>query len=146
MNESIAGFLKSKSIAVVGVSSSRAKIGSLAYRALKKGGYDVYPVNSDMASFDGDKCYRSLSELPAHVKAAFVAVKPDHASRVPGEAAAAGIRHLWFQQGADFSSLARRASDNGLNVVTGRCLLMYAEPVKGIHRFHRYLSRLFGKY
>ena len=34
----------------------------------------------------------------------------------------------------------------GMETVRGRCLLMYAEPVGGIHSLHRWLSRTFGKY
>jgi hypothetical protein len=31
------------------------------------------------------------------------------------------------------------------NLVFNKCIFMFASPVKGIHKFHRVLARLFGK-
>lgn len=146
MGVEINHFLQSESIAVLGVSSSKMKFGSMAYRALKEKGYKVYGINPSLESIDGDICYAGLSDLPQKVDAAFVAVKPDKVSSFVSEAARSGVKRVWFQQGGDYSVLAAQACEAGLEVVQNRCLLMYAEPVGGIHRVHRFFARVFGKY
>jgi len=131
---------------VVGVSSHKTKFGGSAFRELKRRGYDVFAVHPSMDKYEGVKCYRSLADLPVVPDCALVTIKPEAAFSVVGQAVDRGIRTLWFQQGADFSEAVAQAERAGLNVVKGSCILMYAEPVGGVHRFHRFLSRLFGKY
>jgi len=135
-----------RSIAVVGVSSHKTKFGGSAFRELKKRGYDVFAIHPSMDTFEGVKCYRSLADLPVVPGCALVTIKPEAASPVVEQAVSRGIRTLWFQQGADFSEAVAQAERAGLNVVKGRCILMYAEPVGGLHRFHRFLNKLFRKY
>ena len=135
-----------RSIAVVGVSTKTTKFGVAAFRELKKHGYEVYPVHPSMDRLDDVKCYRSVADLPLTPDCVFVSVKPSAAGEVVEQAVAKGVRRIWFQHGADFSEAADEARQAGLDVVSGRCILMYAEPVSGIHRFHRFFSKLFGKY
>jgi len=135
-----------RSIAVVGVSRKNMKFGASAFRELKKHGYEVYPVHPSMDSIDGVKCYSSVANLPLTPDCVLVTVKPAAAGEVVEQAVAKGIRRIWFQQGADFSEAADKARHAGLDVVSGRCILMYTEPVSGVHKFHRFFSKLFGKY
>jgi hypothetical protein len=37
------------------------------------------------------------------------------------------------------------AVSNKVNLVAGQCILMFAEPVEGFHKFHRNLKKLFGR-
>ena len=146
MQQDIENFINSEHIAVVGVSRNKNKFGSAAYRDLKKRGYEVYPVNPSMDQFQGDKCYPSLAELPEHVDTAVIVVTPDKAIPVVESAANSPVHKLWFQQGADFTEAADIARQAGLEVITGKCILMYAPPVTGIHAFHRWIWKLIGKY
>lgn len=145
MGVEINRFLGSEAIAVIGVSSSKMKFGSMAYRALKKKGYKVYGINPALESIDGDTCYCGLSDVPARTEAVFVAVKPEKVSGLIAEATRLGVKRIWFQQGANYEALAAQASEAGLDVVKDRCLLMYAEPVAGIHRVHRFFAKVFGQ-
>ena len=143
MNEIIQHFIDSKSIAVVGVSDK--KFGGVIYKTLKKKGYVVFPVHPNKENFDGDKCFSKLTELPDEIKTAIIAVSSGAAKTVVDDAIEAKFTHLWFQQGADFSESTEKAEKNGIRTVCGKCILMYAEPVTGIHSFHRFLARLFNK-
>lgn len=143
MNEIIQHFINTKSIAIVGVSDK--KFGGAIYKTLKKREYSVYPVNPNKENFDGDKCFSSLSELPSDIKTAVIAVSPDVAIQVVDDAIEAKYTHLWFQQGADFTESIKSAEENGIKTVSKKCILMYAEPVTGIHAFHRFFARLFKK-
>jgi predicted CoA-binding protein len=57
------------------------------------------------------------------------------------EAAAAGARHVWLQQGAESQPAIDLATSLGLDVVAGECILMFANPT-GIHRLHRGVRKL----
>lgn len=143
MDRTIEEFMNAKHIAVVGV--SQKKFGGAIYKTLKQKGYTVYPVHPTRRSFDGDACYRTLGAVPSEVKAAVVAVSPEAAGAVVDDACSAGITHLWFQQGKDFSAAAARAEAGGVQTITRKCILMYAQPVTGIHAVHRFFARLFGR-
>jgi uncharacterized protein len=139
--KSIDAFLDNPSLAVVGVSRSGKGFGNAACRRLRTQGYRVYPVNWSAPTVDGVRCSARLSELPERVNAVLVVVPPRQAIEVVREAAAAGIRHVWLQQGAESPAAVRAAIRLGLNVVSGECILMFARPT-GIHRMHRWLRQV----
>ena len=56
--------LDQKVWAVIGATHKTEKFGYKIYKRLKDHGYEVYPVNPNIAEIDGDKCYSSLSALP----------------------------------------------------------------------------------
>jgi predicted CoA-binding protein len=145
VNNALDHFFESKGIAIVGASSRRMKFGNMAYRNLKKKGYPVYAVNPNAETVNGDRCYPNVLLLPEEVDAAVVVIPPEKAFGLIEKVSEKGIKKLWCQQGADFSDFAERARQRGMEVVTDRCVLMYAQPVTGIHRVHRYFAKLFKK-
>ena len=56
--------LDQKVWAVIGATHKTEKFGYKIYKCLKDHGYEVYPVNPNVAEIDGNKCYPSLSALP----------------------------------------------------------------------------------
>jgi len=141
----VGGFLGQQTLAVVGVSRSRRKFGNIVFRSLKEKGYRVLPVNPNVESVEGERCYPSLAALPEPVGGAVLVVPPPETEQVVREAAAAGIRHIWMQQGAESDAAIRYCEDEGLNLVHGECIMMFAEPVGFGHRLHRLLWGLLGK-
>ncbi len=73
-----------------------------------------------------------------------VFTSPAHTEQVVRDAVAAGIRRIWIQQGAQSDAAVRFCTDNKLPAVTKECIMMYVEPVKSIHAFHRGVKKLFG--
>ncbi len=143
MNETIEFIANQKQIAVVGVSEK--SFGGDIYKTLKKNGYTVYAVHRTRKTFMEDTCYPDLKAVPAGVKAAVVAVSPESAEPIIDDAVAAGFTHLWFQQGKNYSALVAKAKTKGLQTVSRKCILLYAQPVVGVHKFHRGIARLFGR-
>jgi predicted CoA-binding protein len=143
MHKNIEEFINQKNIAVVGVSDK--KFGGAIYKTLKQQGYNVYPVHPARSSFGGDTCYPKLSDLPSDATAAVIAVSPGSAESILDEDGLSAITHLWFQQGKDFSKAIARAEARGIKTISKKCILMYAQPVTGIHAVHRFLARLFGR-
>ena len=74
-----------------------------------------------------------------------VTVSPEMAEAMVDSIDSSRFKKIWFQQGADFSKAAEKARQKGIETVTDRCILMYAPPVRGIHLFHRFVMKLFGK-
>ncbi len=138
-------FISQKTLAVVGVSKKKNKFGSTAYRELKAKGYRVFPVNPNIDDFEGDKCYTSLKELPDGIEGAVIVVPPAEAGKVARDAVAAGISRIWLQQGAESRDAIEYCQENGINVIHGHCILMFAEPTAFPHSAHRFIWRLLGK-
>lgn len=143
--ESIRQFVADKKIAVVGVSATGKGFGSFAYSELKKKGYRVMAVHPTASAVHGDACWPSFASLPEPVERALVVVKPEAAEAVLRDAAAAGVRRVWLQQGAESPAALRAAEELGLDVVHGQCILMFADPVGPLHGIHRWVWKLIGK-
>ncbi len=138
-------FVSQRTLAVVGVSSSGKKFGNAACRDFRAKGYRMIPVHPIAESIDGERCYASLSELPEPVGGVLIVVPPAETEKVVREAAEAGIRRIWMQQGAQSAAAIQFCEDQGLSVVHNECILMFAEPVRGGHRLHRFVWRVLGK-
>jgi uncharacterized protein len=145
MNPTIEKLLQSRKLAVVGASTDTKSFGNTVYRELKGRGFELVPVNPRYAEVNGDKCYRSLTDLPSHIDSALFVLAPKAAVSAVAEARAAGIKYIWFQQMAEYASAVKAAEEVGIETVSKRCILMYAQPVTGFHSFHRLVNRLVGK-
>jgi uncharacterized protein len=143
--DSIERFVSGRTLALVGVSATGRGFGSAAYKELKARGYRVLPVHPSTPSVQGDPCWRSLADLPERVERLLVSVKPDLAGQVVRDAAAAGVRQVWFQQGAESPAALETCQALGLEAVHGECILMFAEPVGSIHKVHRWVLKVVGR-
>jgi predicted CoA-binding protein len=140
--KAIDSFFNQKHIAVAGVSRDKKKFGSIIYKTLEEKGFTVYPVNPNMESYEGKTCFATVEDLPKAVTALVINTKPDVTKELVSKARAKGIAHIWLQQGsADKATLNEL---EGTDIIGKECLLMFAEPVKGIHGFHRWLKKSFG--
>lgn len=144
--ESINRFLQEPVIAVVGVSRNKNKFGNTVYRTLKNKGIKVLPVNPYMTDFEGDRCYSDISLLPSDVKAIFINTPPEKTLKIAETALNKGIQHVWLQQGSTNTEVLKFIEGKGINFITDRCIMMFAEPVVSFHRFHRFLSKVTGNF
>jgi predicted CoA-binding protein len=118
-------FLAAGSFAVVGASADRRKYGNKVLRCYLQHGMQVVAVNPRETEVEGVRCRASLRDVPADVRAASVIVPPAGAGRVVDDALARGIRHLWFQPGAEHPEAIARARAAGIAVIAGGpCLLV----------------------
>ncbi|MDZ7292200.1 MAG: CoA-binding protein [candidate division KSB1 bacterium] len=141
----IEDFVAQRKLAVVGVSRNGKKFGNAAFRALKEKGYCLFPINPNAERIEGDRCYPNLESLPETVDGVLIVVPPAETERVVREAAAAGIRRVWMQQGAESEAAIRFCQANGISAIHGECILMFAQPVVSFHRFHRWVWKVLGK-
>jgi uncharacterized protein len=141
----VEAFLALKTLALAGASRGGRKFGNTILKSLRTRGYEVLPIHPKAAELEGLTAYPSLADLPRPAEGLVVVVPPAHAEQLAREALAAGIRRLWFQQGASSPEALSFCEAHGMTAVHGECILMFAEPTRGIHRFHRWLRNRFGK-
>ena len=145
MNPLIDDFISSKRIAVVGMSRSGKKFGNMASKELRAKGYEIFPVHPEAHEIDGLACYPDLKSLGGKVEAVWISVPPAKVPAVLEEAAQIGLKNIWLQQGAWSNEVQETIDQLKLPVVSRKCILMYAPPVKSVHKFHRTIVGLFGK-
>ena len=143
---SIQSFLEPKRFAIAGVSRNPKKFGRQVYEHLKENGYTIYPVNPHVDSINGSHCYTSIRDLPGEVDRIFIVTPPGQTADCVRQALEKGIQHIWIQQRSETTEAMDLLKDQNVNLIYNRCIFMFAEPVKGGHAFHRFLSRLFGSY
>jgi predicted CoA-binding protein len=143
--DSVDRFVSGRTLALVGVSAKGRGFGSAAYKELKARGYRVLAVHPSARAIHGEPCWPSLAKMPERVERLLVSVKPDRADLVVRDAAAAGVRQIWFQQGSESPAALETCRSLGLAAVHGQCILMFAEPVGSVHKLHRWVLKLFGR-
>lgn len=145
-SESIKTFLNLKNIAVVGVSRSSSGFGITVYNHLKHNGYTVFAVNRKGGFSNNIKLYNSLFKIEYQIDGVITIIPPAETEILVEQALDLGIKNIWMQQGSESKKAIGYCKDNGINVVHNECILMFAEPVSSIHRFHRLINKLIGKY
>jgi uncharacterized protein len=144
-------FLAQKRIAVAGVSrdNSHHPAGNLNYRRLKRTGHQVFAVNPNMQSFDGDPCYPDLQSIPGGVDGVLIITRPELTERIVRDCTAAGVRRVWMHQSiVKGSSVSQAAVDycrhRDISVIAGTCPMMYGPGVDFGHRCMRWIQQLTG--
>lgn len=144
MNPLIDDFIGSKKIAVVGMSRSEKKFGNMACKELLSKGYEIFPVHPEAREIDGIACYPNLKALEGKADALWIAIPPVNVPPVLEEAAQIGLKKIWLQQGAWSKDVQVYIDKLGLPVISKKCILMYAPPVRSFHKFHRVVKGIFG--
>jgi len=147
MNTTIQEFITGKRIALVGASRANpsSKFGNMAAAELKRRGYEVCFVHPQADTIDGEQAYPNLSALKGRVDGVLVSLPAAKGMQVLREAASAGILNVWVQQGGESAELIHLGEELKLKLVTGKCILMYAQPVRGCHAIHRFVNRVSGQ-
>ena len=141
----IQNFLEPRRFAIAGVSRNPKKFGRVVYEDLKKAGYTLYPVNPNMQEIEGAKCYAGIGELPGDVKHLFIATAKKDTDAVLQEAIRKGITHVWVQQMSETPATMQIAAESNIRLISKKCIFMFADPVNGVHKFHRCMMGLFGR-
>jgi uncharacterized protein len=110
--------LSRKVFAVTGASQDTAKFGYKIFRFMKAAGYEVYAVNPNAAEVDGERCYRSLTDLPAKPDCVITVTPYPATENTAREAVALGIPYVWMQPGSE-SRIAIEEGGKGAEVISG---------------------------
>jgi len=142
----IKDFLNEKNLAIAGVSRDSKKFGHQIFLDLKKKGYTPYPINPNADVIVNDKCYKDVDDLPDGINHLFIVTPKNQTEEVIKKAAKKGIQNIWIQQMSETPECIAIANENNLNLITNECIHMFSEPVKGVHRFHRAINKIFQRY
>jgi uncharacterized protein len=125
VNEILDDFLSEGPYAVVGASTNRDKYGNKVLRAYFQSGRQAWPINPRATEVEGHAAFASLADLPSPPRAISVITPPAITEKVVEEAAAAGVKIVWMQPGAESEAAVSKAADLGVEVIAdGSCLLV----------------------
>ena len=148
-------FLAQKKIAVVGVSDKRDTGCNANYLKFKSAGYQVYPINPHLQSYQGEPCYPNIKSLPEKPDAVFILASPRVTDQIVQECIELGIRHVWMHcmmgtkpgLAASMTSVSQDAVEmckaNDIAVIPGTCRNQFLKPDFG-HAMMRSIWRLVG--
>ena len=147
--EAAADFLAQKRIAVAGVSREpKAHSGNYIYKTLKGRGFEVFAVNPNADTIEGDRCYHSLADIPGGVDGVVIATNPSATAGVVDDCARLGIKRVWmhrsFGGGSVDAAAAKTGRDAGLTVIAGACPLMFGDKADFGHKCMRWMIGFTG--
>ena len=144
-------FLAQKRIAVAGVSRNDGQhpVGNVIYRRLKTTGHDVFAVNPQIRTFEGDRCYPDLQSIPGRVDAVVIITRPETTERIVRDCNDAGVPRVWMHQSlGKGSSVSPKAVEycrqHGISVIAGACPMMYGDGADFGHTCMRWILRVTG--
>jgi predicted CoA-binding protein len=145
-------FLAQKRIAVAGVSHDNGHhpAANLIYRRLKQTGHDVFAVNPNLPSFEGQPCYRDVQSIPGGVDGAVIVTRPETTRQIVRDCHDAGVHRVWMHQSMPKgSSVSLEAVEycraHDITVIAGACPMMYGDGVDLGHACMRWLLGVTGK-
>ncbi|PYX95329.1 MAG: CoA-binding protein [Acidobacteria bacterium] len=114
---------KTKTIAVVGLSSNPRRPSFGVSQYLQRKGYRIIPVNPNEQTVLGEKSYRSLADVPENIDLVDVFRRPEYVPEIVEEVIRLNIPALWLQEGVVHQAAAKKARDAGIVVVMDKCIL-----------------------
>ena len=149
LKETAEDFLRLKSIAVAGVSSTKKDAANFIYEKLKKAGYQVYAVNPNASEIEGDPCYGTLFGIPTKVEGVVICTNPKVTLSIAKQCSELGIKHVWIHKSIDRGSYSAEAEEyckeNGISVIPAGCPMMYCKPVDFPHKCIKWFLNVTGK-
>ena len=139
-------FLMSNTFAMAGVSRNSKKFGHQAFLQLRKKGYNILPVNPHADQIDGEKCFKSICELPSNIESLLIMTSKADTDVILQQALDKGIANIWIQQFSETEQTFSIVKNQRANIILKQCIYMFVEPVTGLHGFHKFLSKAFNKY
>jgi predicted CoA-binding protein len=149
--KTIEDFYAVKRLAVIGVSRDKHDYSRSFYSEMLRRGYDVAPVNPNLESVDGRKCYASVKDITPAVDHAVALLPPEKTEHALTECAAAGVKTIWLHQqhigqGVTNTRAIYICEEKGIKLITGFCPFMFMPKTAFPHRLHGAILKLIGAY
>ena len=114
---------KARTIAVVGLSSSRLRASYGVAQYMQSAGYRIIPVNPNEQQVLGEQAYPRLEDVPEKIDLVDVFRRSEFVPEIVDAAIRIGARAIWMQEGVADEAAAQRARAAGLFVVMDTCIL-----------------------
>ena len=142
-------FLAQHRIAVAGVSRDGKASANLIYHRLKDTGHEVFAVNPNADTVEGERCYRSVGEIPGGVDGVVIVTPADQTEAVAAECAQAGVHSVWIHRGIGPGSSSPEAveycHEHGITAIPGGCPCMFGETADPGHKCLKAMLKVTGK-
>ena len=114
---------RSKTIAVVGLSSNplRPSHGVSAY--MQGHGYRIIPVNPNIQECLGERAFRSLLDVSEKIDIVNIFRRPEFVEEMVDQAIQLKVPAVWMQEEVMHETAAEKARRAGIFVVMDRCIL-----------------------
>jgi predicted CoA-binding protein len=113
-----------KNIAVVGLSSNRARPSHGVAQYIKSAGYRIIPVNPNEKEVLGEKSYARLEDVPEKIEIVDIFRRAEEVPAVVESAIRMGAKVVWMQLGIENAGAAEKARAAGLIAVEDACIYM----------------------
>ncbi|MCS7181996.1 MAG: CoA-binding protein [Thermoanaerobaculum sp.] len=115
-----------RTVAVVGLSTSPEKDSHRVAAYLQQQGYRIIPVNPNAQKILGERAYPSLDQVPPELQVDVVDIfrPPEFIPAIVEQAIARGVKGVWMQKGLAHNAAANRARAAGIVVVMDRCMMV----------------------
>jgi uncharacterized protein len=149
IKEAAAEFLAQRRIAVTGVSRNGTSHGAnVVYQRLRQRGYEVFAVNPNADTVEGDRSYHDLRSIEGGVDGVVLGTRPDRDLDTLRECVDLGIKRVWMHRGPGPGSVSAEATqygrEHGITVIDGGCPLMFGPTADGGHKVMRAFMTLTG--
>ena len=148
--EVVTDFLAYKRIAMAGITRDPGNLSVKLFQELIRRGYEVAPVNPNLAEVEGRRCFRRVQDIEPPVEAVLLMTSPEVTETVVRDCAEAGVRTVWMYRAGGKGSVSDKAvefcRERGIQVIPGECPFMFLPGSAGIHRFHGFVRKITGRY
>ena len=149
IKEAATEFLATKRIAVTGVSRNPQGHGNVVYQRLRQRGYEVFAVNPNAETVEGDRAYPDLKSIPGGVEAVVIGTKPETAEATMFECAELKrnpprVGHRSVEAEASRRHANRVRPQAPVPVIDGGCPLMFDPTADVGHKCMRFVLSLSG--
>lgn len=141
----IEDFVNEKNFLFYGVSAIKGKFGNLVLKHLNDNGYGVFPVHPELKNIIGIDCFKNPADINQQMKCAVIILSPENTEIVVEELIKYGIRKIWIQQRCESERALKMCEENGVEVISGECIMMFTAPVTLIHNIHKWINKVTGK-
>jgi uncharacterized protein len=143
-------FLAQKRIAVTGVSRDPKTHGAnIVFNRLRDRGYEVFAINPNAETVEGEPAYPDLASVPGGVDAVVIATRPAHAEATVRECVELGIGRAWMHRSVDAGSVSEPATrygrEHGMTIIDGGCPCMFGPAADPGHRMMKGVLTLTGR-
>ncbi len=107
---------KKETVAVLGASPKTDRYAYRAMKMLSDHGHSAVPVNPAFDEVLGEKCYRSISDVPGKIDTVTLYLGKQRSDPLIGEIVAAKPRRIIMNPGAENEDLAAKAEAAGIEV------------------------------
>ena len=118
------------------------------YTRLRQRGYEVFAVNPNAETVEGERAYPDLKSIPGGAQAVVIGTRPEAAETTMRECAQLGINHVWMHRSVGTGSVSASATkygrEQGIIVIDGGCPLRF-DPTADIgHKCMKFLLSMSG--